>query len=49
MMSPIPLPDLTGWVALITRGYQGLGLRMAVAVGERGANVASDDCIITVS
>jgi len=39
-MSPITLPDLTGWVALITRGYQGLGLRIAVAVGERGANVA---------
>jgi NAD(P)-dependent dehydrogenase (short-subunit alcohol dehydrogenase family) len=40
MMSPITLPDLTGWVALITRGYRGLGLPIAVAVGERGANVA---------
>jgi len=38
MMSPITLPDLTAWVARITRGYQGLGL--PVAVGERGANVA---------
>jgi NAD(P)-dependent dehydrogenase (short-subunit alcohol dehydrogenase family) len=50
MMSPITLPDLTGWVALITRGYRGLGLPIAVAVGERGANVARHlDAAATVS
>jgi len=40
MMGPITLPDLTGWVALITRGSQGSGLRIAVSVSGRGANVA---------
>ena len=39
-MSVRKLFDLTGRVALITGGSRGLGLQIAEALGELGANVA---------
>jgi NAD(P)-dependent dehydrogenase (short-subunit alcohol dehydrogenase family) len=38
-MTPDPLFDLTGKVALVTGGSRGLGLRMVRAFAERGADV----------
>ena len=38
-MTPDPLFDLTGKIALITGGSRGLGLRMVRAFAERGADV----------
>jgi NAD(P)-dependent dehydrogenase (short-subunit alcohol dehydrogenase family) len=38
-MTPDPLFDLTGKIALVTGGSRGLGLRMVRAFAERGADV----------
>ncbi|MFM5924083.1 MAG: SDR family NAD(P)-dependent oxidoreductase [Novosphingobium sp.] len=38
-MTPDPLFDFTGKVALVTGGSRGLGLRMVLALAERGADV----------
>jgi NAD(P)-dependent dehydrogenase (short-subunit alcohol dehydrogenase family) len=38
-MTPHPLFDLTGKIALVTGGSRGLGLRMVRAFAERGADV----------
>src|SRR5271155_2747079 len=38
-MTPDPLFDLTGKIALVTGGSRGLGLQMVRAFAERGADV----------